>query len=164
MTARQPILSPAAWYGADLGRRTDWIRNLTPGAIDEIDRATKSVVAKGIPLYEATKKDFPLDQAADQLRMVGEEVEGAGNLGARHLGRVGCCQHGARIAMLRAPTEQIRLPDAPIPTFLEHESRRATCPIRTERCNRRPEAFAIGRDGRATDGNEAGLATNGNEA
>ncbi len=75
MTTRQPISSPAAWYGAELGRQDRWIRTLTPGALDELDRATRQVMERGIPLYEATKADFPLGQAAEQLAAVSREVE-----------------------------------------------------------------------------------------
>ena len=75
MTTRQTIDSPAAWYGAEIGRKDRWIRTLTPGALDELDRATRGVMAKGIPLYAATRADFPLEQAAEQLAMIGEEIE-----------------------------------------------------------------------------------------
>ncbi|MSP48173.1 MAG: TauD/TfdA family dioxygenase [Alphaproteobacteria bacterium] len=75
MTVRQPISSPAAWYGAQLGREDRWIRALTPGALDELRSATKAVMTRGIPLYEATKADFPLEQAAEQLQLVAEEIE-----------------------------------------------------------------------------------------
>ncbi|MBI1775154.1 MAG: TauD/TfdA family dioxygenase [Proteobacteria bacterium] len=67
--------SPAAWHGAQLGRDDRWIRTFTPAALDELHRATKQVIDRGIPLYAATKTDFPLDRAAEQLALIGEEIE-----------------------------------------------------------------------------------------
>jgi hypothetical protein len=69
---RQPLTGPAAWRGADLTPRTDWIVRLSPTQIDELDRARAAVRARGLALTEMRREDFPLPRLAS---MVAEWVD-----------------------------------------------------------------------------------------
>ena len=57
---RNLIESQADWRGADMARRKDWVYRLTPEEIADIERAFRA--ARGIPLAELRKEDFPLDR------------------------------------------------------------------------------------------------------
>jgi hypothetical protein len=59
-----PIEGPAAWTGAELTHRTDWIYRLTPEEIADIDRVVASVLASGKAREELTRADVPFDAFA----------------------------------------------------------------------------------------------------
>ncbi len=54
------VESQADWRGADMARREDWVHRLTPEEIADVERAFRA--ARGIPLAELRKEDFPLDR------------------------------------------------------------------------------------------------------
>lgn len=65
------------WYGRDLARRSDWIRELAPGEIDEIEAAVES--ARGVPLDRLSPANFPLPRLGAALGgMLAELLEGRG--------------------------------------------------------------------------------------
>ena len=57
---RQPLQSPAAWKGAELFDRPDWLHELDPAEIDEVRDALARVDAAGLELEEIDPETFPL--------------------------------------------------------------------------------------------------------
>jgi hypothetical protein len=84
--ARDPIPGPAAWRGADLARRSDWIAPLGAAAIEELDRARAAARATGRPLEALSREDFPLPGLAPRLAEWARELaDGRGFLLVRGL-------------------------------------------------------------------------------
>lgn len=50
----QPVQGPALWYGAEIARRSDWIRPLTPAEVAELERAVAKLDATGIDIAAIT--------------------------------------------------------------------------------------------------------------
>jgi hypothetical protein len=75
MTARTPITGACVWHGQDMASSPRWQRDLTPAALAEIDAALRAVQRRGLAWHAITRQDFPLEQAADQLAAVAEELE-----------------------------------------------------------------------------------------
>src|SRR5688572_5990476 len=74
-----PIAGPAAWYGAELATRDDWIYRLSADDVAEIDRAVTAFGASGIALADISRKSFPLASFASTLGSIATElVEGRG--------------------------------------------------------------------------------------
>jgi Taurine catabolism dioxygenase TauD, TfdA family len=69
---------PAAWYGPDMAARTDWIVELEPGDVAEIDRAVRPLAsgsgygAGEIP--RMTRDDFPLPTVGPKLAAALQEL------------------------------------------------------------------------------------------
>ena len=62
---RQAIQGPAAWRGAELAKRPEsWTRELDTSEIDELQAACCAVRARGLPLGEIRREDFPLPTLA----------------------------------------------------------------------------------------------------
>lgn len=74
-TAPVPIRGDCVWRGEDIATSTRWVRDLTPEAIDEIDRALQEVKRRGLAWHDVTGADFPLTAAADLLDGVADELE-----------------------------------------------------------------------------------------
>src|SRR6476659_3217786 len=55
-----PLHVPAAWRGEELARGTDWIHDLTPAEVAEIDAAVEAARARGLALEDVSRADFPL--------------------------------------------------------------------------------------------------------
>ena len=55
-----PIRSPAAWRGEDMRKTNEWIVELSPAEVNEIDAAQRYAVAGAKPMGEMTRADFPL--------------------------------------------------------------------------------------------------------
>jgi hypothetical protein len=73
------IEGPAAWYGADLARRTDWIFRLERSDLAEIDAAVRAFSASGVPLETISADKFPLPNLAPRLKAILHELlEGRG--------------------------------------------------------------------------------------
>ncbi len=62
-----PIEGPAAWSGADLARRTDWIHHLTAAEIADIERVVASARASGTPRGQLTRADVRFDALAPAI-------------------------------------------------------------------------------------------------
>jgi hypothetical protein len=71
----RPITGPMVWEGRELARSTDWIRPLSPAALDEIDAALRSVQARGLAWRDIRKKDFPLPGVSAELAQVNRDLE-----------------------------------------------------------------------------------------
>lgn len=56
------IESQADWRGEALSKRSDWLHQLSDAEIGEIDKAYKSVKARGIDIREVSKDNFVLDR------------------------------------------------------------------------------------------------------
>ena len=54
------VSGPTVWKGEQLRGRTDWIHELTPHDVAEIDRALAMVRAADRPLFQIGPADFPL--------------------------------------------------------------------------------------------------------
>jgi len=61
---RQPLDVPAAWRGAEMRQRDDWIVRLTPAEIAELERAADAATARGLGLDAVRREDFPLPTLA----------------------------------------------------------------------------------------------------
>ena len=57
---REPLDVAAAWRGAEMARRDDWIVRLTAAQIDELERAADAAAARGLRLDGMRREDFPL--------------------------------------------------------------------------------------------------------
>jgi hypothetical protein len=67
-----PIAGPAAWRGADMARRDDWIVRLTPAHVAELEGALAAV--RGRDLLDIRRADFPLPTLQAMLHDVRREV------------------------------------------------------------------------------------------
>ena len=71
----QPIHGPMVWHGQELARSTDWIRKLSPAAVEEIDAALQGVERRGLGWPEIRKADFPLPGVSALLAQVNRDLE-----------------------------------------------------------------------------------------
>lgn len=55
-----PVVHPAAWRGAGMAARTDWVVSLDDDARGELDAALSHARASGRKLVELSREDFPL--------------------------------------------------------------------------------------------------------
>jgi len=71
---------PAAWYGPEMAKRSDWLMPLSAAEIGEIEAATRALVARGADIAAITAKDFPLPTLAPKLttRVENEVLNGRG--------------------------------------------------------------------------------------
>lgn len=70
----RPLTGRQIWHGDDLKRSGDWIRQWPDGAVEEIDRAWRQTVDRGVSETRITAEDFPLpglqgffDELLDEL-------------------------------------------------------------------------------------------------
>jgi hypothetical protein len=83
---RTPIDAACAWRGADLVTRTDWIEELAPDEIEELDEARAAVRARGLGLAAVGRAEFPLPALAERIaRWSRELADGRGFLLVRGL-------------------------------------------------------------------------------
>lgn len=69
-----PIEGPAAWYGPDMAKRTDWIHLLGAADLGEIDAAINRHVASGLGMDRITPATFPLPGLAPKLKRIRDEI------------------------------------------------------------------------------------------
>jgi hypothetical protein len=67
-------MGPAAWYGPEMGGRTDWILSLSSADVAELESATRAVVARGDDIAGINRADFPLPTLAPKLAYVLHEL------------------------------------------------------------------------------------------
>jgi hypothetical protein len=73
------IEGPAAWYGSDLAKRTDWIFRLERRDLEEIDAAVQAFARSSADLAAIRPETFPLPRLGPRLRDVLHELlEGRG--------------------------------------------------------------------------------------
>jgi len=83
---RVPLVSPAAWRAADVARNEEWITELGPTDLDEIERAVDAVRRAGIAMGAMRREDFPLPTLAPRVAAWTRELaEGRGFLVVRGL-------------------------------------------------------------------------------
>lgn len=68
------ISDASAWYGPDLAGRADWIEQLSPAEIAEVESAAKSLADSSADLTSLSRQDFPLPTLGPRLRHLLEEV------------------------------------------------------------------------------------------
>lgn len=79
MLPKQAIESAAAWYGADLAGRDDWIRHFSPEEIAELEAAVREVMGNPKRREELTRADFHLPGLARETpRWLEELAHGRG--------------------------------------------------------------------------------------
>jgi hypothetical protein len=84
--ARTPLGTPAAWRGADLAGRSEWIVQLSAEQIDELDDARAQARDRGLDLHRITRAEFPLPTLAPVIdRWAAELASGRGFLLVRGL-------------------------------------------------------------------------------
>jgi len=75
----QPIASPAAWRGEELGRTRDWIYQLSPAERAEVERLARAASCAGRPREEMDRDDLELGALAPAVAAWGRELrEGRG--------------------------------------------------------------------------------------
>jgi hypothetical protein len=72
---RRPVLGPFAWHGRELARSDGWRWTWPPSALAEIDAAVRTARARGVPLLEITRDDFPLPGCASLFADLRRELE-----------------------------------------------------------------------------------------
>jgi hypothetical protein len=66
---------PAAWYGPEMSRSTEWLMPLSAAEIAEVDAATKKFVARDSDIADMKPSDFALPMLGRKLKArVEEEV------------------------------------------------------------------------------------------
>lgn len=66
---------PTCWYGPDMSaRQQEWIWELSPAAIRELEAAAASLTAKGIDIASISKSDFVLPTLAPKLEALRQEL------------------------------------------------------------------------------------------
>src|ERR1700739_88972 len=78
---------PAAWYGPEMVKRTDWAMPLTPTEIAEVESATKALASRTADIAATKASDFPLPTLGPklQIRVDNEVLNGRGFLLLRGL-------------------------------------------------------------------------------
>ena len=74
-TVPLPIRGDCVWHGRDVAGSTRWVRELTPAALADIDRALQQAKRRDLAWNEITAADFPLTAAAELLDGVADELE-----------------------------------------------------------------------------------------
>ena len=66
-------LGPAAWYGPEMAKRTDWAMTLEREEAEEVAAATQAFAARNADIAAMTAADFPLPRLGPKLaaRLVG---------------------------------------------------------------------------------------------
>jgi len=73
------VSGPGVWYGRDLQRHTDWMRNFTAAELAELDAAVRAFKAGGTPLAAISPATFPLPALEAALaEILAEVLEGRG--------------------------------------------------------------------------------------
>ena len=65
--AREPLATPSTWRGPETLSSNDWIRQLTPAEIRDLENGLSVARATGKTMTELTRDDFPLPVLAPQI-------------------------------------------------------------------------------------------------
>ncbi len=83
---REPLTTPAAWRGADLARRRDWIVTRTAADVAEIESALATAKTRNLAMGATRREDFPLPTLAARVAgWVRELTDGRGFVVVRGL-------------------------------------------------------------------------------
>ena len=70
-----PVEGPAAWYGPDMAARSDeWLHELDPAQVGEINDAVTATIELGTPILEITRGNFPLPSLSPALDDIQAEL------------------------------------------------------------------------------------------
>ena len=72
---RHPLPSRVAWTGAELSRSDDWITQLTPAELEELDHALRSVQKAGLKWGGFGAESFPLKTLKTRIGTVDDELK-----------------------------------------------------------------------------------------
>lgn len=65
--APEVVEGPAAWRGSEMSGRTEWMYEITPEDVHEIDKALAAFEAGGLSMADITPTTFPLPRLARKL-------------------------------------------------------------------------------------------------
>ncbi|MEI6161276.1 MAG: TauD/TfdA family dioxygenase [Roseococcus sp.] len=72
---KAPIGGPAAWLGAEMAARTDWVETFTPVDLAEIEAAVAEHLASGRAMGEITPATFRLPTLAPRLTRILHDIQ-----------------------------------------------------------------------------------------
>ncbi|CAG8069265.1 unnamed protein product [Penicillium nalgiovense] len=70
----EKLVSPLVWEGKDVGKRADWVYQLSDDQLDELDAALKSFKALNLSLGHINQSTFPLPTLRPVLRDLSKEI------------------------------------------------------------------------------------------
>ncbi len=88
----EPAIDPADWTGEELARANDWVFELAPSDITEIDAAITAVEARGLDIMDIGIAEFPLPTLDAKLAAVKRQLmdgRGVALLRGLPVGRLG---------------------------------------------------------------------------
>jgi len=71
----QPVTDRSAWIGEELARSTEWMYQLTPSDLGEIDAAIGQARRSGKPVANIERRDFPLGALENTLERIADEID-----------------------------------------------------------------------------------------
>lgn len=75
----QPVIDPAGWSSDEVARTDEWIFRMSEAEVAELDRAVADIEARGIPVADVQRSDFPLPLLGPKLAAIRDELlEGRG--------------------------------------------------------------------------------------
>ena len=67
---------PAAWRGDRMAARGDWVVELEPAMVEEIEAAVATAAERGVEIFDLARDDFPLAHTGRRLEAMLGELEG----------------------------------------------------------------------------------------
>jgi hypothetical protein len=75
----EPVIDPAGWTKEQLAATTDWIHELSPAEVADLDAAVAGVMERGLDLMEVAREDFSLPTLGPVLDAIaGDVIDGRG--------------------------------------------------------------------------------------
>ncbi len=71
----KPLETSAAWRGAELFERADWLHTLAAEEVSELTRAVKAVTTQRLDLDAVTSETFPLPRFGERLAAIQHSLE-----------------------------------------------------------------------------------------
>lgn len=97
---REPLDDPAAWKGAELAQRDDWMIHLTGAHLAELGACLERLAPDEADVFELRREDFELPTLGPMLESLREVLEGGrGFLCLRGLPVADWTEHQARVAL-----------------------------------------------------------------
>ena len=70
----EPVIDPAGWTKEEIAASTDWMHELSPAEVADLDAAVGAVRARGLELMEVARADFPLPTLGPVLDSIARDV------------------------------------------------------------------------------------------